>query len=462
MMGVGRPWQTGWPNYSRPSNTASWCPRVAAMAWSTCCLAWPRPSRPAPPRRSRACFLVRVTLLCGASPAPGILLWHAAGVWGTNSFATQCTGYSDITALHCAWWRYGWGESLYGFLPAVLHGPRARSSTATLCRGHGFVLNAGTVRLPGVPDARASQSPTVAAAAATDVQSPPLLQEEEEEDSQPAAVVVLHPGVASGPCFAACLRVLAGLCGTPWQPLLTGCVLALEDVDERPYRVDRDLEQLMQSGMLTGVVAVVLGSFRTCVDPDGRDCRAVFEARMQLPPLVSRAGFPSLSLFWFLCFFFACFFLSFSPVAQSWAARLRVPMLWGLPFGHEADPITLPIGRRVTVTAAMPDAWQLTVASKEQAHNPSIATLVRMAVAPTPTGGVCCHIRSTWFIRLSWSAPVRTLVRLNHGPLLCVRGPASGTARLRNVRGRRWLCPGCVPASVLLPTLQGSGACQCG
>jgi muramoyltetrapeptide carboxypeptidase LdcA involved in peptidoglycan recycling len=89
-------------------------------------------------------------------------------------------------------------------------------------------------------------------------------------------ITVLRTGQATGPIFAACLRVLVGLVGTPLFPDLKGHILALEDIDERPYRIDRDLNQLFLSGALIGIVGIVFGSFSTCTDPDGRDAAEVF------------------------------------------------------------------------------------------------------------------------------------------------------------------------------------------
>lgn len=68
-------------------------------------------------------------------------------------------------------------------------------------------------------------------------------------------------GSASGPVVGGNLCVLTSLCGTPDQLRARGCLLALEDIGEPAYKVDRMLSQLRLSGSLEGVVGVLLGDF---------------------------------------------------------------------------------------------------------------------------------------------------------------------------------------------------------
>jgi muramoyltetrapeptide carboxypeptidase len=177
-------------------------------------------------------------------------------------------GYSDLTILHACWRIRGWGESLYGYLAGMNLGERARSSTKQLITGGGLRL----------------------------------------DHHSDAEVARLSEGRAHGTCFAACLRVLAGLVGTPAMPHLDGCILALEDIDERPYQIDRDLQQLFLSGALADVRGLVFGRFPA--------------------PIVEGYQGPSAQ-----------------DICLRWAKRLGVPAIAGLRFGHEDDPLTLPCGR---------------------------------------------------------------------------------------------------------------------
>ena len=192
-------------------------------------------------------------------------------------------GYSDLTILHAAWSVRGAGESIYGFMPGVPHGSRAIASCESLWRGEGLAL------------------------------SPQTCPE----------VCIGHRGQAHGRLFAACLRVLTGLVGTPWMPSLRGTILAIEDIDERPYRIDRDLQQLFLAGCLDGVVGLVTNAFPAPV-PNG----------YQGPTA--------------------------TQIITAWAERLQIPAIIALPFGHHADPLALPCGRLTTLTVET-DHWQMVV-----------------------------------------------------------------------------------------------------
>lgn len=76
------------------------------------------------------------------------------------------------------------------------------------------------------------------------------------------------PGVAEGPLVGGNLSVLTRLLGTPYLPSLRGAVLLLEDVGERPYRLDRMWTHLRLAGALDGVAGVVLGEFTGCEEKD--------------------------------------------------------------------------------------------------------------------------------------------------------------------------------------------------
>lgn len=77
------------------------------------------------------------------------------------------------------------------------------------------------------------------------------------------------------------LTVLASLVGTPWFPDLDGAILMLEDVGEKPYRVDRTLTTLRLSGALSHLGAVVLGSFSQCEpNTDGVTVEDVLRERL--------------------------------------------------------------------------------------------------------------------------------------------------------------------------------------
>ena len=77
----------------------------------------------------------------------------------------------------------------------------------------------------------------------------------------------LQSGVAEGRLLGGNLSLLAALVGTPYLPDLRGAILAIEDVGEVPYRVDRMLTQLRLAGLLDQVSAALLGDFADCFPP---------------------------------------------------------------------------------------------------------------------------------------------------------------------------------------------------
>lgn len=127
-------------------------------------------------------------------------------------------------------------------------------------------------------------------------------------------VEVLRRGRARGRLLGGTLTQLVGSLGTPFAfDPPPGFVLLLDDVGERPYRIDRMLTQLRQAGVLARAAAVVCAEFPDCAEPDaGVDARAVL------------AGV---------------------------SADIDGPVLFGVPTGHtRARPmVTLPLGVEVTV-----------------------------------------------------------------------------------------------------------------
>jgi muramoyltetrapeptide carboxypeptidase len=80
-------------------------------------------------------------------------------------------------------------------------------------------------------------------------------------------LVRLRPGNATGPLLGGNLEVFSRLLGTKHLPDLDGAVLFLEDVGERPYRIDRLLTHLELAGVFERVAAVVVGDFVGCDEP---------------------------------------------------------------------------------------------------------------------------------------------------------------------------------------------------
>lgn len=106
-------------------------------------------------------------------------------------------------------------------------------------------------------------------------------------------LTTLRAGVAEGPLFGGNLALLHACAAAGRLRVPEGCVLLLEDVTERPYRIDRMLTSLEVGGHLAPAAAVLLGSFEQCnPGPDGVTVDEVLRDRL-LPlgvPVV--AGMP--------------------------------------------------------------------------------------------------------------------------------------------------------------------------
>jgi len=179
-------------------------------------------------------------------------------------------GYSDITALHARW-------ALAGV--QSIHGPNVQ----------------------GLP---------------RDAESLPLLPlfsllENDAPFSFPS-LWTLNEHETTGPLLGGNLSLLCALLGTPDFPPLEGAVLLLEDVNEKPYRVDRMLTQLRRAGVLSRVAGVALGRF-SASQPDESNGVTVEDV------LAERLG------------------------------DLGVPVVAGLPIGHDGVNASVRLGAVVRI-----------------------------------------------------------------------------------------------------------------
>lgn len=117
--------------------------------------------------------------------------------------------------------------------------------------------------------------------------------------------------VVTGVLLGGCLSLLTASLGTPWAVDLEGAVLMWEDVDEPLYRLDRMLTQLHLSHRLAGIRGMVIGHADPTDVPES-------------PASVLRA--------------------SVRRVTGGDAGAPAMSLAWGLPAGHRAPNLTLPLG----------------------------------------------------------------------------------------------------------------------
>lgn len=90
------------------------------------------------------------------------------------------------------------------------------------------------------------------------------------------------------------LAVLGALLGTPSAPRLDGRMLFIEDVGERPYRVDRVLTSMRQAGWFEKLAGLIVGAF-TEGEPgaDGVTLEQVIHSHFHDAPFPVLSGFPA-------------------------------------------------------------------------------------------------------------------------------------------------------------------------
>lgn len=125
------------------------------------------------------------------------------------------------------------------------------------------------------------------------------------------------PGRARGPLVGGNLEVFSRLLGTPFMPDVEGAILLLEDLGERPYRIDRLLTHLDSAGVFSAVAGVVVGDFSGCVEPEA--------TRASQPTAVE--------------------------VIEERLSRLAIPVAIGAPVGHGTRNVALPHGAMVELDA---------------------------------------------------------------------------------------------------------------
>ena len=128
------------------------------------------------------------------------------------------------------------------------------------------------------------------------------------ETSADSGAYGLVDGNAEGILYGGCLSILVASLGTPHEIRTSGTILFLEDVNAKPYQVDRMLMQLKLTGKLNEVRGLVFGEMLDCVQSNDQG--------YTLQEIVLRI-----------------------------VGEFGIPIAWGLRSGHVTRKnITLPIG----------------------------------------------------------------------------------------------------------------------
>ena len=124
--------------------------------------------------------------------------------------------------------------------------------------------------------------------------------------------IIINQGTATGQLIGGNLSLMTSVMGTPYDIAFDNKIVFIEEIGESPYRLDRMITQLLNSGKLDLASGLVLGVFKGCeTSPDDPDY--------------------ALSV-------------SMKEVLMDRFGGLKIPVIYGMPIGHIDDNATLPIG----------------------------------------------------------------------------------------------------------------------
>jgi muramoyltetrapeptide carboxypeptidase len=136
--------------------------------------------------------------------------------------------------------------------------------------------------------------------------------EKEDSSYQP---YIIRGGRAVGQLVGGNLCLLATMAGTPFQVDFKNRLVFLEDVGEKPYRIDRMITQLLQSSNLHLAKGIILGIFEDC-QPKNEE-----------------------------------FSLSLIDTLKERLGSLNIPVLYGFSFGHIQNMCIFPVGIEASLDA---------------------------------------------------------------------------------------------------------------
>jgi muramoyltetrapeptide carboxypeptidase len=225
----------------------------------------------------------------------------------------------EARAIFCARGGYGAMRLLPGLEPGpLLDRPKLLVGFSDICAIHGWLNRAGLATVHGPVVTQLGRAPEAAVAHLEALLLRTALPADVRGAPAPGAglagTATIRPGRAAGPLVGGSLALLAHLCGTPYLPPLQGVILLLEDVAEKPYRLDRYFTQLRLAGALAGVTAVAIGQVTGCDDDTLRG----------------------------------------ADVLRELVAGLGVPAIEGIPAGHQDANFAVPLGPPATLIAPGP------------------------------------------------------------------------------------------------------------
>jgi len=132
------------------------------------------------------------------------------------------------------------------------------------------------------------------------------------DDENVYGVTTIVNGKGKGRLVGGNLSIVVSLIGTEFDIDYSNKIIFLEEIGEEPYRIDRMLTQLIQAGKLENIAGIMMGIFRNCEVKKESDLTAKSFTLMEV--LDDRLG------------------------------NLKIPVVYGMSFGHVKDKFTIPFG----------------------------------------------------------------------------------------------------------------------
>ncbi len=142
-------------------------------------------------------------------------------------------------------------------------------------------------------------------------------RQEDTENNSDYDQYTITGGKAEGILVGGNLVMIDTLIGTEYEPDFENKIVFLEEIREKPYRIDRLITHLLMASNIKKAAGIVLGIFKDCdINEEGKE--GSFTLR---------------------------------EVLFDRFANLDIPCYYGMPFGHVRNKITIPIGIRAIMNA---------------------------------------------------------------------------------------------------------------
>ncbi len=132
------------------------------------------------------------------------------------------------------------------------------------------------------------------------------------DDENVYGVTSIVKGKGKGRLVGGNLSIMVSLIGTEYDVDYSNKIIFIEEIGEEPYRVDRMLTQMIQTDKLKDAAGVMMGIFRNC---EGK----------QKDPSFSKT-------------------FTLMEVFKDRLSSLKIPVVYGMSFGHVKDKFTVPFG----------------------------------------------------------------------------------------------------------------------